>query len=152
WKKAQRATYSSQAAWDREQEIVDRAGGGDLVFADVLLTHWKKIVIEDPAWRPDPEWRVEGGFDHGKTNPTAMERSYIDHQGTIVFCGEYCEPGLEVWQHAPMIRQMADIRKMSACYADPTIFDMTMQQSATGVGHAQERAKSINMLYCEEGI
>jgi hypothetical protein len=39
------------------------------VFADTLITYWKKIVITDPRWRPDPGWRVEGGFDHGKTKP-----------------------------------------------------------------------------------
>src|SRR5437868_10748537 len=68
WKAKERRTYSSQAAWDREQEIQDEAGGGELVFADTLVTYWKKIVITNPEWRPDPRWRVEAGFDHGKTN------------------------------------------------------------------------------------
>src|SRR5579864_5608586 len=95
WKKTERQTYTSQAAWDREQEIVDEAGGGELVFADTLLTHWNKIVITDPAWRPDPRWRVEGGFDHGKTNPTAFERTYVDHDGNLYMCGEYYMPGKE---------------------------------------------------------
>jgi hypothetical protein len=27
WKEQERATYTSQAGWDREQEIVDEAGG-----------------------------------------------------------------------------------------------------------------------------
>src|SRR5271157_922252 len=115
WKKSERKLYSSQGAWDREQEIRDEAGGGELVFADTLITYWNKIVIEDPAWRPMPHWRVEGGFDHGKTNPTAFERCYIDDVGCIYFCGEYYMPGLEVWQHAPVIKQMADIRKVAAC-------------------------------------
>lgn len=151
WKQAERKLYTSQAAWDREQEILDEAGGGELVFADTLLTHWKKIVITDPAWRPDPRWRVEAGFDHGKTNPTVLERAYVDDGGTIYLCGEYYVPGLEVWQHVPQIRQMADIRKVAACYADPTIFNVTMQQSHQN-GKPQERAKSINELYVEQGI
>src|ERR1039458_6929915 len=46
WKEAERRTYSSQASWDREQEIIDEAGGGELVFADTLVTHWNKIVIK----------------------------------------------------------------------------------------------------------
>ena len=54
WKRMERRTYSSQAAWDREQEMVDEAGGGELVFADTLLTYWNKIVISDPGWRPSP--------------------------------------------------------------------------------------------------
>ncbi len=34
WKQKERKTYSSQAASDREQEMIDEAGGGELVFAD----------------------------------------------------------------------------------------------------------------------
>lgn len=154
WKASERKTYSSQAAWDREQEIMDQAGGGELVFADVLVTHWKKIVISNPEWRPDPHWRIEAGFDHGKSNPTALLRTYIDHEGAIIFCGEYYMPGREVWQHAPALKEMADIRKITVAYADPTIFDATMQQSnqPTQAGKAAERAKSINDLYIEQGI
>src|SRR5262249_5679984 len=33
WAKRERQKYSSQAAWDREQEIVHEAGGGELLFA-----------------------------------------------------------------------------------------------------------------------
>jgi hypothetical protein len=154
WKKQERQTYTSQAAWDREQEIIDEAGGGELVFAETLTTYWNKIVITAPEWKPDPCWRIEAGFDHGKTNPTALLRAYVDHEGTIIFCGEYYVPGREVWQHAPEIRQMEDIRKIRVAYADPTIFDATMQQSnqPTQPGKAAERAKSINELYVEQGI
>lgn len=154
WKKEARKTYTSQAAWDREMEIRDAAGGGELVFADTLITHWNKIVITDPAWRPHSAWACEGGFDHGKTNATALLRAYIDYDGTIIFCGEYYQPGLEIWQHAPEIKMLADIRKLRAVYADPSIFPETMQQSQgpTSVGKAAERAKSINELYCEQGI
>jgi hypothetical protein len=151
WKAAERKLYTSEASWQREQEIIDEAGGGELVFADTLIAHWDKIVITAPEWRPDPRWRVEGGFDHGKTNPTALERCYMDHAGTIYFCGEYYMPGKEIWEHAPVIYTMADIRKVCACYADPTIFDFTLQQSQSN-GRPQERAKSFNELYVEHGI
>jgi hypothetical protein len=151
WRKAERKLYTSQAAWDREQEIMDEAGGGELVFADTLLTYWNKIVITAPEWRPDPRWRVQAGFDHGRTNPTAMERVYIDHQGTLYFCGEYYMPGKEIWEHAPVIAKMADVHRIEACYADPTIFDFNLQQSAAN-GRPQERAKSFNELYVEHGI
>lgn len=152
WKALERRKYTSQASWDREQEIADEAGGGELVFADTLITYWNKIVITDPAWRPDPIWRVEGGFDYGKTNPTALERTYIDFQGNIIFCGEYYQPGREIWQHAPAIKEMADIRKMAVCYSDPSIFNVTMEQGAARPGMAAERAKSVNELYVEQGI
>ncbi len=154
WRRAERSTYTSQAAWDREQEIVHNAGGGELVFADTLITYWKKIVITAPEWRPDERWHVESGFDHGKTNATAFERYYVDYDGVIYFCGEYYQPGREVWQHAPVLKTMSDIRKVEVAYADPTIFDATMQQSnqPSQPGKAAERAKSINNLYVEQGI
>jgi len=154
WRNQERPTYTSRAAWEREQEIIDNAGGGELVFADTLVTYWNQIVISNPEWRPDPRWRIEAGFDHGKTNPTAFERCYIDHEGTLIFCGEYYVPGREVWQHVPELRKMADIKKISVAYADPTIFDATMQQSnqPSQPGKAAERAKSINELYVEQGF
>jgi hypothetical protein len=46
---------------------------------------------------------------------------------------------------------MADVRKIAACYADPTIFDANFQQSQQH-GRPQERAKSVNELYIEKGI
>lgn len=151
WKAVERKLYTSEASWQREQEIVDEAGGGELVFADTLLTYWDKIIITDPGWRPDPAWRIEAGFDHGRTNPTALERCYIDHNGTIIFCGEYYQASKEIWEHAPQLFKMADVRKIAACHSDPTIFDANFQQSQIS-GRPQERAKSVNELYVENGI
>lgn len=151
WKAAARREYTSDAAWQREMEIIDEAGGGELVFADTLVTYWDKIVITDPKWRPDPRWRVEAGFDHGKTNATALDRAYFDYDGNIIFAGEYYMPGKEVWQHAPVIKKMEDIDRLDACQADPTIFYGTNQQGQTP-GKAQEKAKSIGELYVEQGI
>jgi hypothetical protein len=151
WKTAERKAYPSQAAWGREQEIVDEAGGGELVFADVLVIHWDKIVIEDPAWRPNSGWDVIGGFDHGKTNPTALLRAYLDFEGNIIFAGEYYMPGREIWQHAPVIRRMEDFERMETIQADPSIFQSTSQQ-VQRPGHAIERAKSFAELYEEQGI
>lgn len=105
WKIQERRKYTSEAAWQREQEIVDSAEGGELVFADTLVTHWDKIIISDPSWRPDPSWRCEAGFDHGRTNATVLERCYIDYEGVIYFCGEYYTPGKEIWEHAPVIKR-----------------------------------------------
>jgi hypothetical protein len=49
---------------------------------------------------------------------------------------------------------MPDIRRVSTCYADPTIFDCTMQQSLNRANTltVRESAKSINDLYLEQGI
>src|ERR1035438_5580224 len=151
WKEHERRSYTSQTAWDREMEIRDEAGGGELVLADTLITYWNKIVITDPARRPDPNLRVEARFDHGRTNATAFERGYVDYEGVIYLCGEYYMPGKEIAEHAPVLRQMADIRKVRAAYADPSIFPALMQQSQLP-GKPHERAKSINELYIEQGI
>ena len=151
WKTAERKDYPSQAAWDREQEIVDEAGGGERVFADILLSHWDKIVIQDEYWEPDPEWVVTGGFDHGKTNPTALERAYIDFEGNIIFAGEYYMPGKEISQHAPAIKRMRDFDRMEIVQADPSMFHGTNQQEQRQ-GHAQERARSFADLYVQAGV
>lgn len=151
WRDQERRKYTSQADWDREQEIMDDAGGGELVFAECLRDLWDKIVIDDPKWEPDPEWTVVGGFDHGKTNPTALLRAYIDYEGNIHFAGEYYQPGLEVCEHAPEIKRMRDFLRMNTIYADPSIFYSTHQQQQRP-GHASERAKSIADLYEELGI
>lgn len=147
WKANERKTYSSQAAWDREQEIVDEAGGGELVFADTLRTFYNKIVITDPLWKPNPHWKILGGFDHGKTNPTALERVYVDFDGNIYFCGEYYMPGKQVWQKVPEILQMPDIDRIEYVMSDPSIFDQETQEQKK-----DEKAKSVASLYIEEGL
>jgi hypothetical protein len=154
WKTRERKKYSSQGAWDREQEIRDDAGGGELVFADTLITHWNVIVITDPRWRPHPAWKVGGGFDHGKTNATAFERTYVDYDSNIYFCGEYYQPGLEVFENAPHILKMPDLNRIECCWGDPTIFPQVMQQAQNNgpLKSGPERAKSINDLYVEQGI
>lgn len=151
WFSEERRKYTSQADWDREQEIMDEAGGGELVFAETLRDSLDKIVILDPNWRPNPEWKIVGGFDHGKTNPTALLQAYIDSDGNIIFAGEYYQPGREIWEHAPEIKNMRDFFRMDTIYADPSIFHSTQQQQQRP-GHAAERARSIADLYQDLGI
>ena len=150
WKKTERKKYTSQADWDREQEIFDEAGGGELVFRETLDTHWDKIVITDPKWKPDPDWKLEAGFDHGRASPTAMLRCYADYEGTFYFCGEYYQPGMEIWEHAANLREMPDLRRLETCYADPSIFPLNVHANVpTRPG---ERAKSVSEIYEENRI
>jgi hypothetical protein len=156
WRKTNRKTYSSQAAWDREQEIQDYAGGGELVFADALIGEDKsvnhgfsKIVITDPKWRPESGWTVFGGFDEGQVNPTVFLRAYSDFGGNLYFCGEYYQPGKEIFEHVDALAEMPDIRNISMAWADPSIFPETQRQSSND-GNPQ-KSKSVNELYCEEG-
>src|SRR5437016_4178568 len=44
WEIEERGKYSTQAAFDKEQNIMDLAGGGDRVFADILIAHANKII------------------------------------------------------------------------------------------------------------
>ncbi len=150
WKKTERKKYTSQADWDREQEIVDEAGGGELVFRETLDTYWDKIVITDPKWRPDPDWQMDAGFDHGRASPTAMLRCYADYEGTFYFCGEYYQPGMEIWEHAAALREMPDLHRLQTCYADPSIFPLNIHANVpTRPG---ERAKSVSEIYEENGV
>jgi hypothetical protein len=78
WARSERQKYSSQAAWDREQEIIHEAGGGELVFAEILNRYADKIIIRNPNFQVPPFWKRIGGFDHGKTNPTAALVATVD--------------------------------------------------------------------------
>jgi hypothetical protein len=73
WVSQERQKYSSRAAWDREQEIIHHPGGGELLFAEILNRHADKIIIRDSRFQIPPFWKRIGGFDHGKTNPTAPQ-------------------------------------------------------------------------------
>ena len=154
WKKGERKKYTSQADWDREQDIMDEAGGGELVFAEILSRYQEKIVISDPRWRPDPKWVMDLGFDHGRASPTAALRCYSDFgeggSTTHYLCGEYYQPGMEIWEHAAALREMPDLRKLRDCYADPSIFPLNVHANVpTRKG---ERAKSLSEMYEENGI
>src|SRR5213078_3578336 len=94
WSAEERKKYSSQGAWDREQEIIHEAGGGERVFAEVLARDEEKILI-DPytsGFCPSPHWKLVGGFDHGKANPTGALVGCIDHDGVIYILREYYQP------------------------------------------------------------
>jgi hypothetical protein len=145
WFATERAKYTSQSDWDREQEIIDEAGGGERLYAEILTKYFHKIVITDRNWRPGSTWTIMPGFDHGKTNPTAAEVAYIDHDGTIYFCGEYYMPGLEVWQHAPQLQELSGFCVAEDVMADPSIFDKTMQQR-------DGKAVAVADLYADQGI
>jgi len=48
WAQGERQKYSSQAAWDREQEIVHEAGGGELLFAEMRS---RRTPIRTSRWK-----------------------------------------------------------------------------------------------------
>lgn len=100
WYEAKKKEYDSdKAGWDREYEIIDEAGGGERIFADILTRYGSVIVIRDPAWEPNPEWGVVGGFDHGGTNPTCLEKCYIDQDGNRYFAGEFYRYKTKDWDN-----------------------------------------------------
>ncbi len=149
WKQEEKKKYSA-SGWDREQEINDEAGGGDKLFAAILSTFGDKIIIRDPNWYPDPSWDVVGGFDHGKTNASCFEKAYIDHEGSIYFCGEFYQMKTEtwannIWQNVPILLQMPDLNRMRWVRADPSIFyDKEAQLDGTFT--------NINAVYKKQGF
>ena len=146
WKESERKKYTSQAAWDREQEIVHSAGGGERLFADTLLQWGHKIIVDpkESGFQLSPHWRKIGGFDSGKANPTAALSGCVDDDGTIYICCEYYQPGLSPQQHVPMLRSLRGFLEADV-YADPTIFYENQAQ-------ADGRFKAIASLYAEAGI
>jgi hypothetical protein len=145
WRKSKRKEYASQAEWDREMEIVDAAGGGERLYAETLTEYFSKIVITDPSWRPGSTWKSLPGFDYGKTNPTAALDARIDHEGTIYFVGEYYQPGMEIWEHAPILSRWLPFAMAEEVVCDPSIFDKTMQDR-------NGKALAIAEIYYELGI
>ena len=145
WAHRERQKYSSQAAWDREQEIVHEAGGGELLFAEILNRHADKIIIRSPHFQVPPFWKRIGGFDHGKTNPTAALVTAIDCDGTIYCLGEYYQPGLTPRQHMANLYDLPGFLDCHHICADPSIFYRSQVQS-------DDSFKSIADLYQEAGL
>src|SRR5207248_315206 len=57
WVAQERRKYSSQGAWDREQEIIHEAGGGERIFAEVF-SHWSdRVIIDSGQFQPSPYWK-----------------------------------------------------------------------------------------------
>lgn len=145
WASEERRKYSSQSIWDREQEMVHGAGGGEHLFAGILDRWEKKIVIDPEAgFDPGPYWKRVSGFDHGKASATAALVAAIDGDYNIYILSEYYQPKFSPRQHRPNLEEL-DGFSGSLALADPTIFDKTQAQ---GDG----TFKSIAELYAEEGI
>jgi len=171
WYRREKKLSSSEAAWKKEQEIDYLAQGGESVFGPVLgnSEYYQQIVISDPNWKPDPTWDVAFGFDHGKTNATALLKAYITREiinaqtGEIIspfdiyFCGEYYsmrrgksaeEP--EGWQNnidenVKMMLQMPDLDRRRYIVADPAIFN-------EDIAHSTGDYTSITSEYRDAGM
>lgn len=146
WKRSERKKYSSQGTWDKEQEVIHEAGGGERLFADIITKYGERIFIdpEESGFDIDPDWRGVNAFDHGKTNPTAGLVTKIDTEGIIYVVGEYYQPGLSPKEHKPHLAKLNGFLG-NKTLADPSIFYKTQAQ-----GDGSFRA--INDLYRDEGI
>lgn len=155
WYDRSKATYSSEAAWKREQEIDYLAGGGERVFAKILSTYEHKVLITDPGWMPDPRWKVFGGFDHGKVNATAFLKGYVDFDSNIYLAGEFysmLRPGWsnEVSLNVPVMLQMPDLQRMSWIMADPSIFAEDQVQSDGSFSSINKTYRACGFPYLRE--
>lgn len=154
WFEKARGNYSSQGKWDREQEIDDNAGGGELLLAPMLSQFKDQIIITDPAWLPDPRWESVCGFDHGVTNATAMARAYLDFNGDIYFAGEYYSYRRDGWdnsvgQNAAYLNDLyykVHPLKPRWCMADPSIFDQNSVSQRDG------SFSNLDRIYRENGV
>lgn len=146
WVERERKKYSSQGAWDREQEIIHEAGGGERIFAEVLARDEEKILIDpySSGFRVSPHWRMVGGFDHGKANPTGALVGCIDHDGVIYILGEYYQPGFSPAQHRANLLALNGFSQ-AEIYADPSIFHQTQAQE-------DGKYRAIAELYADLGI
>jgi len=144
WAAQERRKYSSQGAWDREQEIIHEAGGGERIFAEVFSNWSDKIIIDSEQFHPAPSWKRIAGFDHGKANPTAALVGCVDSDGVIYLTGEYYQPGLSPRQHCPWLQSLHGFLDAEVI-ADPSIF---YRNHAQGDGSF----RAVAELYMEVGI
>ncbi len=146
WRETERRKYTSEGAWQREQEIVFSAGGGERLFAEILRRYAHKIIIDPDTsgFQVSPHWYFLGGFDYGKANPTAALVATVDDDGTIYILREYYPPGFSPKEHRPWITQLQGF-KSATMFADPSIFYASQAQ---GDG----TFKAIATLFAEEGI
>jgi hypothetical protein len=128
-----------------EQEIVHEAGGGELLFAEILNRYADKIIIRNSNFQVPPFWKRIGGFDHGKTNPMAALVTAIDCDGTIYCLAEYYQPGLTPHQHMANLQNLPGFVDSHHICADPSIFYRTQAQS-------DDSFTSIADLYQEAGL
>ena len=147
WMEEERKKYSSESKWQREQEIIHEAGGGERLFVAALSKYEEKILIDPKTsgFQPSPSWRLTGGFDHGKANPTAALIAAVDGDGVLYILGEYYQPGLSPKQHVPHLGDLHGFLKAGEVYADPSIFHKNHAQ-------ADGSFKAVVELYQEEGI
>jgi len=130
WKKRERPKYTTESAWQAEQEMQFSAGGGERIFAEVLARDAERIFI-DPytsGFEPSPDWPLIAGFDFGKANPTAVLIASIDYDGVIYVKSEFYQPGLSPREIVPLLRRLNGFSRAIA-YADPSIFHATHVQS-----------------------
>jgi transposase-like protein len=146
WVARERKKHSSQGSWDREQEIIHEAGGGERLFAEIFSRHADKILIDpySSGFQPSPHWKKLGGFDHGKANPTGAIVACIDYDGVIYILGEYYQAGLSPAEHRPNLLQLNGFMQAEV-YADPSIFYKTQAQEGG-------KFKAIAELYADVGI
>lgn len=146
WAAQERKKYSSQSKWDREQEIVHEAGGGERIFAEVLGKWADKILIDpkESGFQVSPHWKRIAAFDHGKANPTAALVACLDEDSNIYILSEYYQRGLSPRQHWPNLAELEGFLQSDAL-ADPSIFYKSQAQSDGSF-------KAIADLYIEEGV
>jgi hypothetical protein len=159
WYKSEKGSYPSEGDWLREQEIDDNAGGGELLLNPLLTKYKNKIIITDETWEPNPRWECVEGMDHGVSNATSMVKMYIDFNGDRYLAGEYYswrrdprgqDPGWgnEIWQNAPHMLTLHNLRKPRWCFADPSIFvKKEAQKDGTFTAvNASYRAQGVKFL------
>jgi transposase-like protein len=145
WVAEERAKYTSQGKWDREQEIVHEAGAGEPIFAEVF-SKWEEKILIDPAdgFQVPPYWKRIAAFDHGKANPTAALVAAVDHDANLYILSEYYQPGLSPRQHRPNLLTLDGFMQCDAL-ADPSIFYKSQIQTDGSF-------KAIVDIYIQEGI
>jgi len=90
-----------------------------------------------------PSWIFRFSWTSNPSRSRLRSRSFVERALFVLLALAQEQELRQLWQASA--EKMADVRKISACFADPTIFDVH-DTALVDTGRPAERAKSINEL------
>lgn len=119
--------------------------GDPTAFAGQIIQSWSPRYHVIQPFDPPAEWARTVVLDHGTNNPTAVIWAAVHPENFIVIYREHYEAGQTVDYHSKKIHELNGPDNVQFWYADPAIFNRTLQDPKRGL-------YSIADLYAEEGM
>ncbi len=119
--------------------------GDPTAFEGQIIRDWNPPVHVIKPFDPPEDWARIVVLDHGTNNPTAVLWGAVHPENFIVIYREHYAAGEVVDWHAQKIYELNGSDNVAFWYADPSIFNRTLQDPKRGL-------YSIADLYAELGL